>query len=140
MLDVAILNTVLRQFGEVAPQPERNSKTSRFTRLEKFSVPTSPSQLVEGIPPDADPLTIAQFEVTVEQQPMWPVLLVKPLLNTGKAKAEMPSLSEASRFITVQPQRLSEVARCSVMLQSDSGRKPSQPSTASSCVSPRLRN
>jgi N4-gp56 family major capsid protein len=67
MLDVAILNTVLRQFGEIAPMPDRSSKTMRFTRLEKFSVPSSPSQLVEGIPPDADPLTISQVEATVEQ-------------------------------------------------------------------------
>ena len=80
MLDVAILNTVLRQFGELAPLPDRSSKTMRFTRLEKFSVPASPSQLVEGVPPDADPLTIAQFEVTIEQ--LVTVLLTKFSLNT----------------------------------------------------------
>ena len=67
MLEVAVLNTVLKQFGEMAPLPERSSKTMRFTRLEKFSVPASPSQLVEGIAPDADPLTIASVEATIEQ-------------------------------------------------------------------------
>lgn len=67
MLLVAELNTILKQFGEMAPLPERSSKTIAFNRLEKFSTTASPTQLVEGIPPDADPLTINQFTAVMEQ-------------------------------------------------------------------------
>ena len=66
MLEVAELNMVLKQFGEAVALPSRSSKTVRMTRMEKFSVSASPTQLVEGISPDADPLTIAQVEASIE--------------------------------------------------------------------------
>lgn len=67
MLEVAELHTVLRDFGEKRPLPPHAGKTIRFVREEKLSVPTSPSQLSEGVPPDAVGLTLNQFEATVEQ-------------------------------------------------------------------------
>jgi len=67
MLDVAERNMVLRQFGDLHPLPENSSKTIRFTREEKFSVDSSPSQLTEGVPPEAQGLTINQIEATTEQ-------------------------------------------------------------------------
>ena len=67
MLNIAEFNTILKQFGEMAPLPERSSKTIKFNRLEKFSTTSSPSQLTEGVPPDADGLTINEFSAVVEQ-------------------------------------------------------------------------
>lgn len=67
MLNVAEFNTILKQFGEMAPLPERSSLTIKFNRLEKFSTTASPSQLTQGVPPDADGLTINEFSAVVEQ-------------------------------------------------------------------------
>lgn len=67
MLEVAELNTVLNQFGESRPLPNNSSKTIQFTRLEKLTVAASPTQLTEGIAPDAVGLTINQFTAVVEQ-------------------------------------------------------------------------
>ena len=67
MLEVAERNTILKQFGDKTPLPSNSSKTIRFTREEKFTPATSPTQLTEGIPPDATGLTINQFEAVVEQ-------------------------------------------------------------------------
>jgi N4-gp56 family major capsid protein len=66
-LEVAVTNTVLDQFGDKQPMPAGASKTIRFTRLEKFSVAASPTQLVEGIAPDATGVTINYVEATMEQ-------------------------------------------------------------------------
>jgi N4-gp56 family major capsid protein len=66
-LEVAVTNTVLDQFGDKQPLPAGASKTIRFTRLEKFSVAATPSQLTEGLPPDATGVTINYVEATAEQ-------------------------------------------------------------------------
>lgn len=47
--------------------PSNSSKTIRFTREEKLPVSASPTQLTEGVPPDASALTVNQFEATTEQ-------------------------------------------------------------------------
>lgn len=67
VLDVAEKNQVLRQFGDMHPLPENSSKTIRFTRQEKFAVDTTPNQLTEGVPPEAQGITINQVEATTEQ-------------------------------------------------------------------------
>jgi len=67
LLEVAELNTVLDQFGEKVPLPSNSSKTIRFTREEKFAVSTTPTQLIEGVPPDALGISINQFEAITEQ-------------------------------------------------------------------------
>lgn len=67
LLDVAELNMVLRQFGDLNPLPANSSLTIRFTREEKFQVSASPTQLTQGIPPEAQGLTINQIEATSEQ-------------------------------------------------------------------------
>jgi len=67
MLEVAELNTILDQFAEKRPLPSNSSKTIQFTRLEKLSVAATPTQLVEGVAPDAQGMTINQFTATVEQ-------------------------------------------------------------------------
>lgn len=67
MLDVAELNTVLDQFADKRPLPSNASKTIQFTRLEKLAVASTPTQLVEGVAPDANGMTINQFTATVEQ-------------------------------------------------------------------------
>jgi len=67
LLEVAELNMVLDQFGDKVPIPSNNSKTIRFVREEKFSVATTPTQLTEGIPPDATGVTLNQFEAVAEQ-------------------------------------------------------------------------
>ena len=67
LLEVAELNTILDQFGDKEPLPSNSSKTIRFVRQEKLSVSASPTQLTEGLSPDAGGLTLNQFEATVEQ-------------------------------------------------------------------------
>lgn len=66
-LEVAVTTTILDQFGDKQPLPSGNSKTIRFTRMEKFSTATTPTQLTEGTAPDAVGVTINQVEATVEQ-------------------------------------------------------------------------
>jgi hypothetical protein len=67
LLDVAELVTIMDQFGQKEPLPSNSSKSIRFVREEKFSVSSSPTQLTEGLPPDATGMTLNQFEATVEQ-------------------------------------------------------------------------
>ena len=67
LLEVAELNTILDQFGEKAPVPSNSSKTIQFVREEKFSTSTTPTQLTEGLPPDAVGLTLNQFDAIMEQ-------------------------------------------------------------------------
>lgn len=67
LLEVAELQTILDQAGDKHPLPSNSSKTIRFVREEKFAVASTPTQLSEGVPPDAQPITMAQFEATAEQ-------------------------------------------------------------------------
>ena len=67
LLEVAELNTILDQFGEKAPVPSNSSKTIQFVREEKFSTSATPTQLTEGLPPDAVGLTLNQFDAIMEQ-------------------------------------------------------------------------
>jgi len=67
LLEVAEFNTILDQFGDKHPLPSNSSKTIRFVREEKLTVASTPTQLTEGIPPDAVGLTLNQFEATTEQ-------------------------------------------------------------------------
>lgn len=67
LLEVAELATILDQFADKHPLPSNSSKTIRFTREEKLPVASTPTQLTEGVPPDASAITINQFEATTEQ-------------------------------------------------------------------------
>ena len=67
LLEVAELVTILDQFGDKQPIPSNSSKTIHFTREEKFTVSTVPTQLTEGVAPDAQGLTLNQFEAVAEQ-------------------------------------------------------------------------
>jgi N4-gp56 family major capsid protein len=67
LLEVAELNTILDQFGEKVPVPSNSSKTIQFVREEKFTTSTTPTQLTEGLPPDAVGLTLNQFDAVMEQ-------------------------------------------------------------------------
>lgn len=67
LLEVAEFNTILDQFGDKHPLPSNSSKTIRFVREEKLTVAATPTQLTEGIPPDAVGITLNQIEATIEQ-------------------------------------------------------------------------
>lgn len=67
LLEVAELNTILDQFGDKHPLPSNSSKTIRFVREEKLSVSSTPTQLTEGIPPDAVGIALNNFDATIEQ-------------------------------------------------------------------------
>src|SRR5258708_4392278 len=67
LLEVAVLLTVLDQFGDKDPIPSNSSKTIQFNRLEKLSTSLSPTQLTEGVMPDAIGLTMSQFTAVAEQ-------------------------------------------------------------------------
>lgn len=67
LLEVAELVTILDQFGDKQPIPSNSSKTIHFVREEKFSVSTAPVQLTEGVAPDANGVTMNQFEAVAEQ-------------------------------------------------------------------------
>jgi len=67
LLEVAVLKTVLDQFGDKEPIPSNSSKTIQFNRMEKLSTTLSPVQLSEGVQPDADGLQMSQFQAIAEQ-------------------------------------------------------------------------
>jgi N4-gp56 family major capsid protein len=67
LLEVAVLMTVLDQWGDKDPIPSNSSKTIQFNRLEKLSTTTSPTQLTEGLSPDAIGLTMSQYQAVAEQ-------------------------------------------------------------------------
>lgn len=67
LLEVAVLMTVLDQFGDKDPIPSNSSKTIQFNRLEKLTTTLTPSQLTEGISPDAVGLSMSQFTAVAEQ-------------------------------------------------------------------------
>lgn len=67
LLEVAEFNTILDQFGEKTPIPSNSSKTIHFVREEKFADSATPTQLTEGVAPDAVGLTLNQFEAVAEQ-------------------------------------------------------------------------
>src|SRR5258707_7198702 len=60
LLEVAVLITVLDQFGDKDPIPSNSSKTIQFNRMEKLSTTLSPVQLTEGVSPHADGLQMSQ--------------------------------------------------------------------------------
>ena len=67
LLEVAELVTILDQFGDKQPIPSNSSKTIHFVREEKFTVSANPVQLTEGVAPDANGVTMNQFEAVAEQ-------------------------------------------------------------------------
>ena len=67
LLEVAVLMTVLDQFGDKDPIPSNSSKTIQFNRLEKLATSTTPTQLIEGVMPDAVGLSMSQFTAVAEQ-------------------------------------------------------------------------
>lgn len=68
MLDVAETNTYLKQLGDPRPLPKGvGSKVIQFDRFEKLTVAASPTQLTEGVSPDAVGITINQYTATTEQ-------------------------------------------------------------------------
>jgi N4-gp56 family major capsid protein len=67
LLEVAVLITILDQFGDKEPIPSNSSKTIQFNRMEKLSTTLSPVQLTEGVQPDADGLLMSQFQAVAEQ-------------------------------------------------------------------------
>lgn len=67
LLEVAVLFTVLDQFGDKDPIPSNSSKTIQFNRLEKLATSLTPAQLTEGIQPDAIGLQMSQFQAVAEQ-------------------------------------------------------------------------
>ncbi len=67
VLEVAELVTILDQFADKHPMPSNASLTIQFTREEKIAISSTPTQLTQGIPPDATGITISQFTATAEQ-------------------------------------------------------------------------
>jgi len=67
LLEVAVLFTVLDQFGDKDPIPSNSSKTIQFNRLEKLTTSLTPTQLAEGIQPDAIGMQMSQFTAVAEQ-------------------------------------------------------------------------
>lgn len=65
LLEVAELNMVLDQFGDKVPLPPGSSLTIRFVREEKLSVSSSPTQLTQGLPPDAIGISMTGFEAVI---------------------------------------------------------------------------
>jgi N4-gp56 family major capsid protein len=67
LLEVAVLFTVLDQFGDKDPLPSNSSKSIQFNRMEKLATQSSPQQLQEGVSPDAIGLQMSQFTAVAEQ-------------------------------------------------------------------------
>lgn len=99
MLEVAELQTILDQFGERVDIPSNSSKTVRFVREEKFSVASTPTQLTEGLPPDAVGLTLNEFEAVAEQYGF----LVR-LSDLAELTAKHPVVQKTMYLLTLQAQ------------------------------------
>src|SRR5262249_30233147 len=67
LLEVAVLMTVLDQFGDKDPIPSNSSKSIQFNRLEKLTTTLTPTQLTEGVQPDAIGLSMSQYTAVAEQ-------------------------------------------------------------------------
>ena len=67
LLDVAERNEILSQFGEKVAVPSNSSRTIAFVREEKLAISQTPTQLTEGITPDAMGITMNQFDAVLEQ-------------------------------------------------------------------------
>jgi len=67
LLEVAVLFTVMDQFGDKDPIPSNSSKSIQFNRLEKLATSLAPTQLTEGVQPDATGLQMSQFTAVAEQ-------------------------------------------------------------------------
>jgi N4-gp56 family major capsid protein len=97
LLEVAEFNTILDQFGDKTPIPSNSSKTIHFTRMEKFTVSQTPTQLTEGIPPDAQGITMNQFEAVAEQYGF----LVR-LSDLAELTAKHPVVQKAMYLLSLQ--------------------------------------
>jgi N4-gp56 family major capsid protein len=97
LLEVAELNTILNQFGEMTPIPSNSSKTIHFVREEKFVTPASPVQLTEGIAPDAVGLTLNQFEATAEQYGF-----LSRISDLGELTAKHPVVQKTMYLLSLQ--------------------------------------
>ena len=65
LLEVVKFNTVLEQLFDSVPLT--NAKTMQWNRLERRSVATTPSQLTEGVNPNAVGLQINSITATIEE-------------------------------------------------------------------------
>lgn len=99
LLEVAERNTILDQFGEKVPVPSNSSKTIQFVREEKLAVSSSPTQLTEGIEPDAVGLTFNQFQATMEQYGF-----VVALSDLAELTAKHPVVARTMEVLAIQAQ------------------------------------
>lgn len=86
-----------KQFGDKVNIPSNSSKTVHFTRMEKFAVSATPTQLTESIPPDAVGITMNQFEATAEQYGF----LIR-LSDLAELTAKHPVVQKAMYLLSLQ--------------------------------------
>jgi N4-gp56 family major capsid protein len=101
LLEVAERNTILNQFGDKVPIPSNSSKTIDFVREEKFAVTATPTQLTEGLPPDAQGITINQFQAVAEQYGF----LVR-LSDLAELTAKHPVVQRTMQLLGIQASEL----------------------------------
>lgn len=104
LLEVAEFNTILDQFAESVMVPANNSNTCRFVRMEKLSVTATPSQLTEGVSPDAQPITMNQFTATLEQYGN-----VIRITDVSQLTAKHPLLAAAIQKLGLQAAEIRDI-------------------------------
>lgn len=104
LLEVAEFNTILDQFAETIMVPANNSNTCRFVRMEKLAVTNSPSQITEGINPDAQPITMNQFTATLEQYGN-----VIRITDVAQLTAKHPILAAAIQKLGLQAAEIRDI-------------------------------
>lgn len=104
LLEVAEFNTILDQFAESVMVPANNSNTCRFVRMEKLAITNSPTQITEGINPDALPITMNQFTATLEQYGN-----VIRITDVAQLTAKHPILAAAIQKLGLQAAEIRDI-------------------------------
>lgn len=104
LLEVAEFNTILDQFLEKIAVPPNQSNTCRFVRMEKLPFTASPTQLIEGVAPDALGLTMNQFTATLQQFGN-----VVRITDVAQLTAKHPILAAAIQKLGLQAAEIRDV-------------------------------
>lgn len=113
LLEVAEFNTILDQFAESVMVPANNSNVCRFVRMEKLSNPANPQQLIEGVTPDAAPITMNQFTATLEQYGN-----VIRITDVSQLTAKHPILAAAIQKLGLQAAEIRDILIYNVLYSS----------------------
>lgn len=101
MIELANRILVLQKIADAFPLENKNSKTLRVVRVSRVSLPTS--QLIEGVTPEVNTLTLENVDVAVEQRG-----LIVGLTDIVELTVRHPMLNIAIERVTMAMKETSE--------------------------------